>query len=155
YAMMGTSAARGENACVAAAQKGIQSPLMEGGGLPGARGVLINITASSELGLHQVNEACNLVREAADNDDVQINFGVVLDEDMGDEVKITVIATGFQRENLPRTARRAAKNERVALPPPPAPLDAAQWIEDAEPALAEPVLAEAPALEPAHKEPAP
>jgi len=155
YAMMGTSAARGENACVAAAQKAIHSPLMEGGGLRGARGVLINITASIELGLHQVNEACNLVREAADNEDVQINFGVVLDEDMGDEVKITVIATGFQRENLPRIERRPAKTEAVALPPPPAPLDASQWIEDAEHAVAQPVSAEAPALEPAHKEPAP
>src|SRR5258708_4252511 len=61
YAMMGTSSARGENACVAAAQKAIHSPLMDGGGLHGARGVLINITASSELGLHQVNKACNLV----------------------------------------------------------------------------------------------
>jgi len=155
YAMMGTSSARGENACVAAAQKAIHSPLMDGGGLHGARGVLINITASSELGLHQVNEACNLVREAADNDDVQINFGVVLDEDMGDEVKITVIATGFQRENLPRIERRPAKTDAVALPPPPAPLDAAQWIEDAEPAVAEPVLAEAPAPEPVREEPAP
>jgi cell division protein FtsZ len=155
YAMMGTSSARGENACVAAAQKAIHSPLMDGGGLHGARGVLINITASSELGLHQVNEACNLVREAADNDDVQINFGVVLDEDMGDEVKITVIATGFQRENLPRIERRLAKTEAVALPSPPAPLDATQWIEDAEPPVAEPVLAEAPAPEPIHEEPAP
>src|SRR5579862_6695151 len=153
YAMMGTSTARGENACVAAAQKAIHSPLMEAGGLHGARGVLINITASSELGLHQVNEACTLVREAADNDDVQINFGVVLDEDMGDEVKITVIATGFQRENLPRIERRSVKTEAVALPPPPAPLDATRWIEDAEPAVAEPVLAEAPA--PVHHEPPP
>src|SRR6185369_15473530 len=110
-AMMGTSTARGENACVDAAQKAIQSPLMEAGGLRGARGVLINITGSSQLGLHQVNDACTLVREAADNDDVQINFGVVLDEDMGDEVKITVIATGFQRENLPRIERRATKTE--------------------------------------------
>src|ERR1700676_2111818 len=100
YAMMGTSSGRGENGCVAAAQKAIHSPLMEAGGLRGARGVLMNITASSQLGLHEVNEACTLVREAAGNDDVQINFGVVLDEEMGDEVKITVIATGFARENL-------------------------------------------------------
>lgn len=155
YAMMGTSTARGENACVAAAQKAIHSPLMDGGGLRGARGVLLNITASSELGLHQVNEACTLVREAADNDDVQINFGVVLDEDMGDEVKITVIATGFQRENLPRIERRTVKTEAVTLPPPPAPLDAAQWIEDAEPAIVDPVLAEGPAPEPVHEEPVP
>ena len=155
YAMMGTSSARGENACVAAAQKAIHSPLMEGGGLHGARGVLINITASSELGLHQVNEACNLVREAADNEDVQINFGVVLDEDMGDEVKITVIATGFQRENLPRIERRATKTEAVALPPPPPPLDATQWVEEAEAAVPEPLLVETPTPEPVREDPAP
>ena len=156
YAMMGTASARGENACVAAAQKAIHSPLMDGGGLRGARGVLINITASSELGLHQVNEACTLVREAADNDDVQINFGVVLDEDMGDEVKITVIATGFQRENLPRIERRSAKTEAVAPPPPPAPhCRIADGSTTPSPKLPEPVLAEAPVPEPVHEEPAP
>ncbi len=95
YAMMGTATARGENGCVAAAQKALHSPLMESGGLRGARGVLLNITGSSRLGLHEVNEACTLVREAAGNDDVQINFGVVLNEEMVDEVKITIIATGF------------------------------------------------------------
>src|ERR1700730_2635754 len=63
YAMMGTATARGENACVAAAQKAIHSPLMDAGGLRGARGVLINITGSSQLGLHEVNDACTLVRE--------------------------------------------------------------------------------------------
>ena len=82
---------------------------MEAGGLRGARGVLLNITGSSRLGLHEVNEACTLVREAADNDDVQINFGVVLDEEMGDEVKITVIATGFSARDS--AADRAARRE--------------------------------------------
>src|SRR6202163_4023934 len=106
YAMMGTATASGENGCVAAAQKALHSPLMESGGLRGARGVLLNITGSSKLGLHEVNEACTLVREAAANDDVQINFGVVLDEEMVDEVKITIIATGFERENLPAIDRR-------------------------------------------------
>src|ERR1700745_2349746 len=101
YAMMGTASASGENAVVAAAEKAISSPLLEAGGVRGARGVLINIAGSSRLGLHEVNEACSLIREAAANDEVQINFGVVLNEEMGDEVKITVIATGFQRENLP------------------------------------------------------
>src|SRR6476661_9857237 len=95
YAMMGTASATGENAALEAAQKAISSPLMEAGGVRGARGVLINITASSKLGIHDVNEACNLIRTATQNDDVQINFGVVMDEGMDDEVKITVIATGF------------------------------------------------------------
>jgi cell division protein FtsZ len=106
YAMMGTAVASGENAPVEAARKAINSPLMEEGGVRGARGVLINITASSNLGIHDVNEACNLIRTATENEDVQINFGVVMDENMGDEVKITVIATGFQRDSLPEIDRR-------------------------------------------------
>ncbi len=106
YAMMGTAVASGENAPVEAAQRAINSPLMEEGGVLGARGVLINITASSQLGIHDVNEACNLIRKATQNDDVQINFGIVLDERMEDRVKITVIATGFQRDTLPEIDRR-------------------------------------------------
>jgi cell division protein FtsZ len=107
YAMMGTAIASGENAPVEAAQKSINSPLMEEGGVLGARGVLINITASSQLGIHDVNEACNLIRSATQNDDVQINFGVVMDENMGNNVKVTVIATGFQRDSLPEFERRS------------------------------------------------
>ena len=131
---------------------------MESGGLRGARGVLLNITGSSQLGLHEVNEACTLVREAAGNDDVQINFGVVLDEAMGDEVKITVIATGFARENLPKIERPAAKIEVVAAPPPPvfAVTGAeTQRIEEPEPEPAEPAYVEALAPEPVQEEPAP
>ena len=106
YAMMGTATAAGENASIEAARQAINSALMEEGGVLGARGVLINITASSQLGIHDVNEACNLIRNATENNDVQINFGVVLDEKLGDRVKITVIATGFQRETLPEIDRR-------------------------------------------------
>jgi cell division protein FtsZ len=107
YAMMGTAIASGDNAPVEAAQKAINSPLMEEGGVLGARGVLINITASNSLGIHDVNEACNLIRSATQNDDVQINFGVVMDENMGNNVKVTVIATGFQRDSLPEFERRS------------------------------------------------
>jgi cell division protein FtsZ len=153
YAMMGTATARGENGCVAAAQKALHSPLMESGGLRGARGVLLNITGSSRLGLHEVNEACTLVREAAGNDDVQINFGVVLDEEMGDEVKITVIATGFARENLPRVERTAAKFE--AMPAPPAPLFAVTSAETQPMEEVEPEPVEVAYVEPIHEEPAP
>jgi cell division protein FtsZ len=108
YAMMGTATGSGENALVEAAKQAINSPLMEEGGVFGARGVLINITGSSQLGIHEVNEACNLIRSATENDDVQINFGVVLDEKMGSAVKITVIATGFQRDTLPEIDRRSS-----------------------------------------------
>jgi len=116
--------------------------LMEAGGVRGARGVLINITGSSRLSLHEVNEACTLIREAAQNDDVQINFGVVLNESMADQVKITVIATGFQRENLPAIER---KPSRVAASAEPAP---APRMEVPEPAHVEP-----PAPQPAYEEP--
>jgi cell division protein FtsZ len=126
YAMMGTAAASGENASIEAARQAISSPLMEEGGVKGARGVLINITGSSRLSLHDVNEACSLIRAATANEDAQINFGVVLNEALKDEVKITVIATGFQRDNLPQLARRAVAGAEAVMPepvpPPPAPV---------------------------------
>src|SRR5579871_5113873 len=129
YAMMGTATASGENASIEAARQAISSPLMEEGGVKGARGVLINITGSSRLSLHDVNEACSLIRTATANEDAQINFGVVLNESMKDEVKITVIATGFQRDSLPQLAKRASAGVSdwstgepvaAAAPPPPA-----------------------------------
>jgi cell division protein FtsZ len=86
---------------VDAARQAISSPLLEDSRISGARGVLINITGSSRLGLHEVNEACSIIREAADCEDVQINFGVTMDESMADAVKITVIATGFQPQYAP------------------------------------------------------
>ncbi|HTS78333.1 MAG TPA: cell division protein FtsZ [Bryobacteraceae bacterium] len=145
YAMMGTASATGENAAKVAAERAISSPLMEAGGVRGARGVLINITGSSRLGLHEVNEACTLIREAAANEDVQINFGVVLNESMGEEVKITVIATGFERENLPAIERRP----RVQAPVP-------EPLPHVEIPRSEPVYAKAdpePEPEPVHEEP--
>jgi cell division protein FtsZ len=107
YAMMGTARARGEKALVQAAKLAIGSPLLEEGGVKGARGILINIAASSSLSLHEVNEACSLIREAAEYEDAQINFGLVLDEHLGDEVKITVIATGFQHPSTATVDRTA------------------------------------------------
>ncbi|HYP12601.1 MAG TPA: cell division protein FtsZ [Bryobacteraceae bacterium] len=107
FAMMGTATARGENALIEAARHAINCALLEEGGVKGARGILINITASSKLSLHEVNEACTLIRAAAEYDDAQVNFGIVLNEQMGDEVKITVIATGFQRPNLPSIERQS------------------------------------------------
>jgi cell division protein FtsZ len=108
YAMMGTATARGEGALVEAARQAISCAMLDDGGVKGARGILINITGSSRLSLHEVNEACALIRAAAEYDDVQINFGIVLNEAMEDEVKITVIATGFQRANLPAIERKQA-----------------------------------------------
>jgi cell division protein FtsZ len=106
YAMLGTAVGRGEKAAVEAARQAISCPLLEDARISGSRGILINITGSSRLGLHEVNEACSIIREAADCDDVQINFGVILNESMADAVKVTVIATGFQPENSPMPERR-------------------------------------------------
>lgn len=113
YAMMGTASAFGPNAALEAAEQAISSPLLEEGGVRGARGILINITGSSRLGLHEVNEACSLIRKAASFEDVQINFGVVMNESMGEEVKITVIATGFERETLPQIERRVRQSDMI------------------------------------------
>jgi cell division protein FtsZ len=101
YAMMGTAIGRGEKAAVEAARQAISSPLLEDSRISGSRGILINITGSSRLGLHEVNEACTIIREAANCDDVQINFGVILNEALADTVKVTVIATGFQPDSAP------------------------------------------------------
>jgi cell division protein FtsZ len=106
YAMMGTAIGRGEKAAVEAARQAISCPLLEDSRIAGSRGILINITGSSHLGLHEVNEACSIIREAAECEDVQINFGVIVNESMADAVKITVIATGFQPENAPLPERR-------------------------------------------------
>ena len=113
YAMLGTAVARGEKAAVEAARQAISCPLLEDSRISGSRGILINITGSSRLGLHEVNEACSIIREAADCDDVQINFGVILNESMQDAVKITVIATGFTPETAPRLERRVVPDMRI------------------------------------------
>jgi cell division protein FtsZ len=93
-AIMGAGSASGENRAVEAAQKAIASPLLEDISIHGARGVLINITGSPSMALHEVNEAATLIQEEA-HDDANIIFGAVIDETMGDEIRITVIATGF------------------------------------------------------------
>jgi cell division protein FtsZ len=97
YAVMGTATARGEDRASKAAQAAIASPLLEAGAIDGARGILINITGSSSLRLAEVNEASTIIQSAA-HEDANIIFGAVLDEKMKDEVKITVIATGFKEE---------------------------------------------------------
>jgi cell division protein FtsZ len=115
YAMMGTATGHGEKAAVDAARQAISCPLLEDTRIAGSRGILINITGSSRLGLHEVNEACSIIREAADCDDVQINFGVIMNEAMADAVKITVIATGF----TPESAQPVERPVAVANTPPP------------------------------------
>jgi cell division protein FtsZ len=94
-ALIGNAVARGPNAAVEAARAAINSPLLEDTKIAGARQVLLNITGSSDIGLHEVNEACSIIREASGSDDLQVNFGLIANDSMGDSVKVTVIATGF------------------------------------------------------------
>ncbi|HNH84318.1 MAG TPA: cell division protein FtsZ, partial [Acidobacteriota bacterium] len=86
----------GETRALEATQRAIASPLLEEASIEGARGVLVNITGGKDLTLFEVNEASSIIREAA-HEDANIIFGAVLDERMQDEMKITVIATGFEQ----------------------------------------------------------
>jgi cell division protein FtsZ len=98
YAVMGTASAKGDDRATIAAQRAIASPLLEAGAIDGARGILINITGASSLKLAEVNQASTIIQSAA-HEDANIIFGAVLNENMKDEVKITVIATGFRSEH--------------------------------------------------------
>jgi cell division protein FtsZ len=112
YAVMGTAVRSGPDRAKEAAMAAMASPLLESGAIDGARGILINITGSSKLKLSEVNEASTIIQNAA-HEDANIIFGAVQDEKMGDEVKITVIATGFRAE-MP--ARRERMLSDAALP---------------------------------------
>ena len=105
YAVMGTALRSGTNRATEAAMAAMASPLLEAGAIDGARGILINITGSSSLKLSEVNEASTLIQNAA-HEDANIIFGAVLDESMGDDVKITVIATGFRQQEMPERRER-------------------------------------------------
>jgi len=94
-ALMGTGTANGENRAVEAAQRAISSPLLEDNSIHGAHGVLLNITGGPDMSLFEVNEASSLIQAEA-HEDANIIFGTVIDENMGDEIRITVIATGFE-----------------------------------------------------------
>jgi cell division protein FtsZ len=113
YAVMGTAMRSGANRAIEAAQAAMASPLLEAGAIDGAKGILINISGSSNLKLSEVNEASTLIQNAA-HEEANIIFGAVLDESMGDEVKITVIATGF-RKDLP--SREESSRDAHSLKP--------------------------------------
>ena len=105
YAVMGTAMRSGPNRASEAATAAMASPLLEAGAIDGARGILINITGSSSLKLSEVNEASGIIQSAA-HEDANIIFGAVQDETMGDDVKITVIATGFRQQEMPERRER-------------------------------------------------
>jgi len=113
-ALMGAGRATGENRAIEATQQAISSPLLEEATIQGAKGVLINITGGPDLTLFEVNAASSIIRESAD-DDANIIFGAVIDENLTDEMKITVIATGFDREAASVVSTAAT----TAIPAPP------------------------------------
>jgi cell division protein FtsZ len=125
-AIMGTASAKGEGRAEEAARHAIASPLLEDISIRGARGVLINITGSQNLTLHEVNEAATLIQEEAD-EDANIIFGAVIDENLEDELRITVIATGFGEADilLPQPQAATAMRPNVTpIRPPSRPLAA-------------------------------
>ncbi|HLK06705.1 MAG TPA: cell division protein FtsZ [Candidatus Angelobacter sp.] len=113
YAVMGTAVAKGERRATDAAQAAISSPLLEAGAIDGARGILINITGSSSLKLAEVNEASTIIQSAA-HEDANIIFGAVQDEKMKDDLKITVIATGFKND-VPARKDRTVNATQAAI----------------------------------------
>ncbi|MER5909459.1 cell division protein FtsZ [Streptomyces sp. NPDC001982] len=118
-ALMGIGSARGDDRAVAAAEMAISSPLLEAS-IDGARGVLLSISGGSDLGLFEINEAAQLVSEAA-HPEANIIFGAVIDDALGDEVRVTVIAAGFdggqppaRRENAIGSASSSGRREEPA-----------------------------------------
>ena len=113
-AMMGTGTAEGDGRAMTAAQKAIQSPLLEDSSVNGARGVIINVTGGPDMSLMEVNEASCIIQEAA-HEDANIIFGAVVDPSLQSKVKITVIATGFDRKHSARAVPAAAMRTPVDL----------------------------------------
>lgn len=101
-ALMGTGGSVGENRAVEAAQKALHSPLLEEVNIQGAKGVLVNISAGSDLKLFEVNDAVTVITEAG-GEDAHVIWGTVLDDTLGDELRVTVIATGFEIETNGRS----------------------------------------------------
>jgi cell division protein FtsZ len=132
HAVMGTAVRSGNNRAREAAQAAMASPLLEAGAIDGARGILINITGSSTLKLSEVNEASSLIQAAA-HEDANIIFGAVLDETMGEDVKITVIATGFRDQMPERRKRMLEVGETLVISEP----------EDSEPKATVPLVSSA------------
>jgi cell division protein FtsZ len=133
YAVMGTAVASGANRAVDAANRAINSPLLEDNSIQGAQGILINVSGSSSLSLHEIHEASSIIQQAA-HENANIIFGAVLDESMKESVKITVIAAGFREVN-----RKPVEQKASFLPK--------TWRAGREPA-SEPVAKQEPASTP-------
>lgn len=149
-ALMGTGVAKGEDRAVKAAQAAMSSPLLEETTIEGSQGVLINITGSDNLTLHEVADAANMISEKV-SPDARIISGLVIDPTLDEEVKVTVIATGFQQAE-----QVVAPTVRVTATPAPPRVVEAPPIEGEVPPVAAPVVDPEPAVEPeAEVEPEP
>ncbi len=113
-AIMGTATAEGDNRSIEAATSSISSPLLENISIEGATGIIINVTGGTGLSLYEVNEASTLITEAA-HEDAEIIFGAVIDEHMGDAVRVTVIATGFSQNLMQNPATRPNSHEQMQI----------------------------------------
>jgi cell division protein FtsZ len=122
-ALMGAGVGKGEHRALDAAQKAIASPLLDETSIDGARGILINFTGGSDLSLHEVEEAARVVQEAA-HEEAHIIFGAVIDPSLQDEVRITVIATGFsERKEDNQPSGKVVDMQRAPRPGPPSTKD--------------------------------
>ncbi len=113
-AIMGTATADGDNRSIEAATSSISSPLLENISIEGATGIIINVTGGSGLSLYEVNEASTLITEAA-HEDAEIIFGAVIDENMGESVRVTVIATGFTQNLMANPQTRPSTHEQMQI----------------------------------------
>ncbi len=158
--LMGTGTAMGPDRSIKAAKQAISSPLLEDVSIDGATGIIINITGNSSLTMHETNQAVTLIMEAAD-EDAEIIFGTVIDENMGEFIKVTVIATGLQSARKESTVsqttpRPAQTRETIVHAAPAAPrmeqeLEVKPRIEV--PRMETPVRAETPRAEAVRPEP--
>lgn len=124
-ALMGIGRAKGAGRAAEAARAAISSPLLEDVDIDGATGILINITGPKNMTLHETSEACSLIQDAA-HEDANIIFGTVVDETLEDEIRVTVIATGFDRANVAHPDQLQAGRRTQAAPPGPQSLFGAQ-----------------------------
>lgn len=134
-ALMGIGASRGADRAIKAAELAMASPLLETS-IEGAQGVLISVQGGSNLGMFEINDAAKLVEEAV-HPDANIIFGAVIDDSLGDEVRVTVIAAGFDESQQTQTARRVS----AAVAAEAAPEDSPAWLSDQEAPTPEPETA--------------
>jgi cell division protein FtsZ len=120
-AVMGMGISRGTNRAIEAAQKAICSPLLEEGSVEGARGVLLNITGGPNMSLHEIEEAASIIQQTADSE-ANIIVGQVINPDMGDDLVVTVIATGFERDEEPSAVTVGMERSTARAPKPAQPV---------------------------------